>query len=66
MDVIEPTPEQPLILNLPATVEMYTPNVYADVDRVVPPHDLATATASSSRCTRTTTAAAPWPPPSSA
>ena len=31
MDVIEPTPEQPLILNLPATVEMYTPNVYADV-----------------------------------
>ena len=31
MDVIEPTPEQPMILNLPATVEMYTPNVYADV-----------------------------------
>jgi 2-isopropylmalate synthase len=31
MDVIEPTPERPLILNLPATVEMYTPNVYADV-----------------------------------
>jgi len=29
-DVIEPTPEQPLILNLPATVEMYTPNLYAD------------------------------------
>lgn len=29
--VIEPTPERPLILNLPATVEMYTPNVYADV-----------------------------------
>jgi 2-isopropylmalate synthase len=31
MDVIEPTPERPLILNLPATVECYTPNVYADV-----------------------------------
>jgi len=31
MDVIEPTPEHQLILNLPATVEMYTPNVYADV-----------------------------------
>ncbi len=31
MDVIEPTPERPMILNLPATVEMYTPNVYADV-----------------------------------
>jgi 2-isopropylmalate synthase len=31
MDVIEPTPEHPMILNLPATVEMYSPNVYADV-----------------------------------
>ena len=31
MDVIEPTAERPLILNLPATVEMYTPNLYADV-----------------------------------
>ena len=31
MDVIEPTPENPMILNLPATVEMYSPNVYADV-----------------------------------
>jgi 2-isopropylmalate synthase len=28
--VIEPTPERPLIMNLPATVEMYTPNLYAD------------------------------------
>ena len=28
--VIDPTPEKPLILNLPATVEMATPNVYAD------------------------------------
>jgi 2-isopropylmalate synthase len=31
MDVLEPTAERPMILNLPATVEMYTPNVYADV-----------------------------------
>ncbi len=31
MEVIEPTPERPLILNLPATVECYSPNVYADV-----------------------------------
>jgi len=28
--IIDPTPEWPLILNLPATVEMYTPNLYAD------------------------------------
>lgn len=31
MDVIEPSAERPIVLNLPATVEMYTPNVYADV-----------------------------------
>jgi 2-isopropylmalate synthase len=31
MDVIQPTPDKPLILNLPATVECYTPNVYGDV-----------------------------------
>jgi 2-isopropylmalate synthase len=30
MDVFEPTPQRPLILNLPATVEVSTPNVYAD------------------------------------
>jgi 2-isopropylmalate synthase len=30
IEVIDPTPERPLILNLPATVEMYTPNLYAD------------------------------------
>ncbi|MBE1237298.1 2-isopropylmalate synthase [Phaeovibrio sulfidiphilus] len=30
MDVFEPTVDKPLILNLPATVEMNTPNVYAD------------------------------------
>ncbi len=29
-EVIKPTPERKLIINLPATVEMATPNVYAD------------------------------------
>ena len=31
MDCIEPTVERPIILNLPNTVEMYGPNLYADV-----------------------------------
>ncbi|HVZ35479.1 MAG TPA: 2-isopropylmalate synthase, partial [Polyangiaceae bacterium] len=30
MDAWQPTPERKIILNLPATVEMATPNVYAD------------------------------------
>jgi 2-isopropylmalate synthase len=30
-DVIEPEVGRPVILNLPATVEMYTPNIYGDV-----------------------------------
>ncbi len=30
LEVFEPTPEKPVIINLPATVEMATPNVYAD------------------------------------
>jgi 2-isopropylmalate synthase len=30
MDVWKPTPEKKVIINLPATVEMTTPNVYAD------------------------------------
>ena len=29
-EVIEPTIDRPLIMNLPATVEMYSPNIYAD------------------------------------
>nr|WP_207782597.1 2-isopropylmalate synthase [Phytoactinopolyspora limicola] len=29
-DVLEPTPDRKMIVNLPATVEMATPNVYAD------------------------------------
>jgi 2-isopropylmalate synthase len=31
MEVIEPTVEHPMIINLPNTVEMYGPNLYADV-----------------------------------
>ncbi len=31
MDVVEPTPDRPIIFNLPATVECYTANVYGDV-----------------------------------
>src|SRR6185369_14863082 len=30
MDVWQPTPERKVVLNLPATVEMATPNIYAD------------------------------------
>ena len=30
MDVLAPTPDHPIILNLPATVEAATPNIYAD------------------------------------
>jgi 2-isopropylmalate synthase len=30
MQILQPTPEHPIILNLPATVECATPNVYAD------------------------------------
>ena len=31
MAVLKPTPDRPIILNLPNTVEMYGPHVYADV-----------------------------------
>ncbi|TCD54533.1 2-isopropylmalate synthase [Alloscardovia theropitheci] len=30
VDIIKPTPEHPMIINIPATVEMTTPNVFAD------------------------------------
>ena len=30
IDVIKPTPDNKMIINLPATVEVSTPNVYAD------------------------------------
>lgn len=31
MEVMDPTPEDPIVLNLPATVECYSPNIYGDV-----------------------------------
>jgi 2-isopropylmalate synthase len=31
MDVVEPSRDHPIVLNLPATVECYSPNVYGDV-----------------------------------
>jgi len=30
MDVLKPTPDKPIIFNLPATIEAATPNIYAD------------------------------------
>ena len=43
MDVLQPTPEKPVIFNLPATVECATPNVYADqvelFGRMIPNRD---------------------------
>lgn len=31
IDVMDPSPDDPMIVNLPATVECYSPNVYGDV-----------------------------------
>lgn len=43
MDVLQPTPDKPIIFNLPATVECATPNVYADqvelFGRLIPNRD---------------------------
>ena len=45
MDVLQPTPDKPIIFNLPATVECATPNVYADqielFGRTIPNRDSA-------------------------
>lgn len=38
IDVIKPTPEHKMIINLPATVEMTTPNVFADEVEYVSTH----------------------------
>ena len=66
MDVIEPTPDRRLIMNLPATVEMYTPNVYADVIewflRTVRNRESVVPVAAPPQRPR----APRWPPPSSA
>ena len=66
MDVIEPTPDRRLIMNLPATVEMYTPNVYADVIEWFLRHGAQPRERRACRCTPTTTGAPPWRRPSSA
>ena len=67
MDVIEPTPDRPLILNLPATVECYTPNVYGDViewfHRTIRNRDIGRAVSLHPHNDRGTRAS---PPPSSA
>ena len=47
MDVIEPAADRKMILNLPATVEMYAPNIYADVIEWFGRHIPAIATRSS-------------------
>ncbi|PKB25207.1 2-isopropylmalate synthase [Novosphingobium kunmingense] len=43
MDVLQPTPDKPIIFNLPATVECATPNIYADqielFGRLIPNRD---------------------------
>ncbi|WP_088308007.1 2-isopropylmalate synthase [Novosphingobium sp. B 225] len=43
MDVLQPTPDHPIIFNLPATVECATPNIYADqvelFGRLIPNRD---------------------------
>ncbi len=62
--VIKPTPEHPMIINLPATVEMTTPNVFADEVEYVSTHLDDRDAVVLSPCTRTTTKAWAWPPPS--
>ena len=56
-DVWQPTPDRKTIVNLPATVEMATPNVYADSIEWMSPQPGLPRLAWCSRCTRTTTAA---------
>ena len=59
-------PDRPIILNLPATVEMLHAERVRRRDRVVPPPRSATVSRSCCPCTPTTTGAAASPPPSSA
>src|SRR6185312_2177024 len=65
LEVFQPTPEGKVIINLPATVESATPNVYADSIEWMSRHLITWRTASSD-CTRTTTAEPRSPRPSSA
>jgi len=59
MDVWQPTPQRKMILNLPDTVEIATPNVYADQIEWMCGTS-KTASRSSSVSTGTTTAARAW------
>ena len=57
LEVIDPTPDHKMIINLPATVEMATPNVYADSIEWMVRHLEPPRVHRRCRCTRTTTAA---------
>ena len=62
MDVWQPTPQHPVVLNLPATVEMSTPNVYADQIEWFGRALVPAVPASCCPCTPTTTAVRRWRP----
>ena len=63
MDVWQPTPDNKTIINLPATVEVATANVYADQIEWMH-RNSRSAIALFYRCTRTTIAARAWRLPS--
>ena len=56
LDIMQPTPDRPMIINLPVTVEMSMPHVYANRSSIATSTS-STATASSSPPTRIMTAA---------
>ena len=61
--VYKPTPQKKMIINLPATVEMASANIYnADQIEWVPPQPTAPRLDDPVRCTCTTTAASAWRP----
>ena len=70
-DVYKPTPQNKMIINLPATVEMATPNIYADQIEWMPSQPQVPRFDDPAACIRTTTAApasrrpswATWPAP---
>ena len=57
IDIMEPTPDRPMIINLPVTVEMSMPHVYASQIEYCSKHLATAATASSSPPIPTTIAA---------
>ena len=63
MDVWEPTPQKPVILNLPATVEVATPEHLRRPDRVDVSQPHAARQRACSACIRTTIAAPASRPP---